>query len=238
MSMPSGALSTITWEGESSPYSFATDLGITRVAELAPETQVFVISFSVLMVCFSIQPFILEGMKELTSNVRDPWSHIPILMTQQKSKLICLCGTEGGVLTRRRAGNSKKKKSLYNQHYDPTKKAGKRPCYISKQNLALIRLNDERYSREYEPLVKCYYEILRDYSSPRDNAVVDLLEHRACRLLCDMGWPDKVVKGLDKFRADARELYVMEIVQRYEISRERVFKTYSKFLRDIFPVAF
>jgi hypothetical protein len=153
-------------------------------------------------------------------------------MTQQKSKLICRCEMEGGVLTRRRAGNSKKKKSLYNQHYDSTKKARKRPCYISKQNVALIRLNDERYSTEYEPLVKRYYEILTDNSSSRDNAVVDRLERCAYKLLCDMGWPDQVVKALDKFRADTRELYVMEKVQHYkdrlgfEISREQVFKRY------------
>ncbi len=74
MSMPSAALSTITCEGESSPYSFATDLGITRVAEFAPETQVLVISFSVFMVFFAIRSFILESMKELSSNVIYPWS--------------------------------------------------------------------------------------------------------------------------------------------------------------------
>lgn len=162
-------------------------------------------------------------------------------MTQQKSKLICRCGTEGGVLRRKRAGNSKKKTSVYNQHYDPTKRAGKTSCYISKQNIALIGLNDERYSIEYRPLVKRYCEIHSgDYYSRPDITVVDLLERDACRLLCDMGWPDKVVKALDKFRADAREAYVMGKLPglRYrlgfDISREEAFKMFFSRKRALF----
>ncbi len=161
-------------------------------------------------------------------------------MTQQKSKLICLCGTEGGVLTRRQAGNSKKKTSVYNQHYDSNKKARKRPCYISKQNIALIGLNDERYSSEYAPLVKRYCKIRSDYTSPYDIALLDLLERDACRLLYDMGWPDKVVKALDKFRADAREIYVIEKRQElrdrlgFDVSREKVFRMFFSRKTPIF----
>jgi hypothetical protein len=151
-------------------------------------------------------------------------------MRQQKSKLICKCRTRGGVLTRRQAGNSKTKSALYVQHYDPTKKAGKRPCYISKQNIALIRLNDRRYSREYKSLVNRYYEILSDNSSPKDNTMLDLIMDDACRLLCDMGWPDKVVDLYHKFSADIIEIMVLNLVRGHDkilgikITREQAFK--------------
>jgi hypothetical protein len=150
-------------------------------------------------------------------------------MRQQKSKLICKCGTKGGVLTRRQAGNSKTKSALYIQHYDPTKKAGKRQCYISEQNTALIRLNDRRYSREYKSLVNRYYEILSDNSSPKDNIILDLIAHDAYRLLCDMGWPHKVVHPYRKFLADITEISVLNLVRdhkklKIKITREQAFK--------------
>ncbi len=151
-------------------------------------------------------------------------------MRQQKSKLICKCRTKGGVLTLRQAGNSKTKSALYVQHYDPTKKAGKRPCYISKQDIALIRLNDKRYSREYKSVVNRYYEILDDNSSPKDNTELDLIEDYAYRLLCDMGWPRKVVHPYRKFLADITETSVLNLVRDHnkilgvKITREQAIK--------------
>ena len=41
MRMPSGVFSTITCDGESSPYSIATDLGITSVQEFWPLIHFF-----------------------------------------------------------------------------------------------------------------------------------------------------------------------------------------------------
>jgi hypothetical protein len=149
-------------------------------------------------------------------------------MRQQKSKLICKCGIMGGVLTRRQAGNSNTKSALYIQHYDPTKKAGKRQCYISKQNIALIRLNDRRYSREYKSLVN-RYEIVSDNSSPKDNMTLDLIAHDAYRLLYDMRWPHKVVHPYRKFLADITEISVLNLVRDcnklgIKITREQAFK--------------
>jgi hypothetical protein len=150
-------------------------------------------------------------------------------MRQQKSKLICKCRTKGGVLTRRQVGNSKTKSALYIQHYDPTKKAGKRQCYISKQNIVLIRLNDRRYSREYKLLVNQYYEIVSDNNSPKDNTMLDLIAHNAYRLLCDMGWPHKVVHPYRKFLADITEISVLNLVRDHnklgiKITHEQAFK--------------
>jgi hypothetical protein len=150
-------------------------------------------------------------------------------MRQQKSKLICKCKTKGGVLAQRKAGNSKTKNALYVQHYDPTKKAGKRPCYISEQNIALIRLNDRRYLREYKSLVNQYYDILADNSSPKDKMMLDLIAEDAYRLLCDMGWPHKVVDPYRKFLADITEIMILNSVRDHnkvgiKITRERAIK--------------
>jgi hypothetical protein len=151
-------------------------------------------------------------------------------MRQQKSKLICKCGTKGGVLTFRRAGNSKKKNSLYIQHYDPTKKSGKRTCYISKKNITLIELNDKRYHRQYKPLTQKYTEMLNDDSAKSINEMDHLLGLPATLLLEDMRWPDRVVPLEDKFFADVVEFRMQDFIRRYQdevgikLTRERAYK--------------
>jgi hypothetical protein len=68
--------------------------------------------------------------------------------------------------------------------------------------------------------------------------MVNLLEGEAYKLLCAMGWPDKVVKAVDKFRADAREVFVTEklpsLRERLGLSREEVFGMYFSKKRPLF----
>lgn len=153
-------------------------------------------------------------------------------MRQQKNKLICKCGTKGGVLTLRQAGNSKTKSSLYIQHHDPTKKAGKRPCYISRQNVSLIRLADRRYKREYIPLIKYFFNSRQNQLLSRDQ-LLSIIE-RCEQLLIEMGWPNRVLRAYEKFGADVDEIHVLDTVKRYknelgkEVTRELVFKKHFK----------
>jgi hypothetical protein len=136
------------------------------------------------------------------------------------------------VLTIRKTGHSKKPSSLYNQHYDPSKKAGKRQCYISRQNIALLELSDRRYKKLYKPIIKTIVNMSKEETPPVDQGVE--LIAKAESLLREMGWPDSVVPVMEKVRADLTEINVIEVVKRYREergkikTREEVYKRHFK----------
>jgi hypothetical protein len=123
----------------------------------------------------------------------------------------------GGTITLRLTGHSKKSLSLYIQHYDSERKAGKRPCYISRHGIAHIHLTDKRYKSEYKPLIK-YWRI-----AARDHLLTDKqlsqLKVKAMQLLTDIGWPNHSLAAGDKFFADIQEVLVEEIALQYKQKR-------------------
>src|SRR5918995_1826328 len=136
-------------------------------------------------------------------------------MIKRRSKIICpKCRKKGGTLTTRLTGHSKKSLSVYMQHYDPQRKAGKRPCYISRHGIAHIRLTDKRYKSEYKPLIKYWRIAARDHLLTKKQ--LHQLSDRAVHLLIDMGWPDHSLAAADKVFADIDEILVEELALQYE----------------------
>jgi hypothetical protein len=136
-------------------------------------------------------------------------------MIKRNSKIICpKCRKKGGTLTTRLTGHSKKSRSVYVQHYDPKKKTGKRPCYISRHGIAHIRLTDQRYESKYKPLIRYWRIAARDHLLTKEQ--LDQLIDQAAGLLIDMGWPDHSLSATDKAFADIDEILVEELALQYE----------------------
>jgi hypothetical protein len=136
-------------------------------------------------------------------------------MIKRRSKIICpKCRKKGGTLTTRLTGHSKKSLSVYMQHYDPQRKAGKRPCYISRHGISHIRLTDKRFDSEYKPLIKYYRIAARDHLLTKKQS--EQLSNLAAHLLIDMGWPDYSLAARDKFFADISEILVDELALQYK----------------------
>jgi hypothetical protein len=136
-------------------------------------------------------------------------------MARHGSKIICpKCRKKGGTLTTRLTGHSKKSLSVYMQHYDPLRKAGKSPCYISRHGIAHIDLMDKRYESEYKPLVQYWRTAVEEHLLTKEQ--LKQLSSRAVHLLIDMGWPDHSLAAADKFRADIVEISVEKLALEYQ----------------------
>jgi hypothetical protein len=89
-----------------------------------------------------------------------------------------------------------KKDCLFIVHYDPSKKWKKTSCYISTEKVSHIKLDDDRYSSRYEPLIK---DFLNTHNKCSEANRYELLNN-ASKLLQEMGWPQSYIE--DKIDAD------------------------------------
>ena len=153
-------------------------------------------------------------------------------MSKHTSKIICpKCKRKGGTLTTRLTGHSKKSLSVYVQHYDPQRRAGKSPCYISRHGIAHIRLTDKRFDSEYKPLIMYYRMAARDHLLTKKQ--LEQLLNQTAHLLLDIGWPDHSLAAKDKVFADIHEILVEELALQYkhqniEIDHDTIAKKHFK----------
>jgi hypothetical protein len=141
-------------------------------------------------------------------------------MARKSSRLRCLKCTgftkrPGGTLTRHRAGNGDGNEYFYMMHYDRTKKAKKRSCYLGYSGLNYVIIDDEKYHSIYMRWAEAM--IIADKKGSLDEDKRQEIWYVLWNLLIDMGWPKKFI-----FHKLAADLMNIQIRERYQEVKNEV----------------
>lgn len=146
-------------------------------------------------------------------------------MAGKLGKLKCpICYGRGRNLNLRKAGRGENNRYFYFMHYDPSKKSGKRSCYLPFHKLAEIVIYDEReviYTRVVSKLAKMAFD------KTIQNDQINAIKQRLFLLLIEMGWPRRFV--YEKFCASLFHTYQHLIYQDNQKRGILLDKEYKKF---------